>query len=992
MHNHTPWYAHRVYHTPRRLPPKVLLVPFVLFASAFFHDALASETVIDFEGFPCHTVLLNEYGGLGVSFLGAITLNMDEPNCLNWQYYPPYTGTGVIRDSDSIGGNVEVHFNPNAGMVHTVSARVTGRSNVTMTAYNRRGGVLHKVQTGGPNYVDAGYDIPTNKLLRVNSPVESIRMVVFRDGGNTYTVDDLRFGSEVVEEDVPHIEPELSYPKDGVYGAVSAHPGANRTRGVAGKDDFTFKVVYTGQQAYIPSIDLVLDDMHSGSTVIYRMARDTSVSGAHGDGSYENGEIFTTTVTLPKGVYRYSFSGTNGVDTILLSEEVSGLSHRVTAGYSNVLFLPGLQASRLYQGNNRLWEPNRNMDVEKLYMNAYVGSIYTDIYTQDLIDEAYGFSLNIYKRFIDFMDAEVVGKGLIHAWKASPYDWRMDLEALMSRGTEQNGKIYYANGLTDTPYILETIDALMRSSDSGKVTIIGHSMGGLVARVLIDTVRDPSHPYHHLYERIDQLIMVATPQLGTPAAIEGLLHGDRQQIGIRDWGFIVDEERARELGENMPSAYQLLPSKEYFKSVAAPVLSFRDSLFDGIKNMEELKHRAGTSIDSHDDLYTFLLGDNGKREEPAPNNEEYPNVLKQHLLDSAVALHDRIDRRALPSHIDLTQIVGWGQKTIRGIAYSCPLLTCAGSIDRLDRDILFTKEGDGTVVIPSAVGSGGSTYYLDLDEYNSWWEFQRNRAHADILETEPVQDLIQALIQHTRGIAPPEYVSQSKPMQTKSEYELVLRSPVTVEVFDSEGRRTGGLGTIENTDMEGYEARIPNSYYIRSAGHTYVGFGSEDKHQVRLQGTGAGTFTFEIRETMDDVVVGERIFKDVPVVATMKAVMDMNTEAAAILMVDMDGNGTIDARISSDEPPLRAALKMLESIVTTQVAHRGMQTSLRAKVRSAITHEEEGVIEGVIEDLRALSNETRALSGKLLDAGTADTLQILITSIQESHIPDAYEE
>jgi pimeloyl-ACP methyl ester carboxylesterase len=994
MHNDVPIYAYDAYRSFWHVAPKVLLLPIVFFACTFANNANAAEKIIDFEGFPCHTTLLNHYGHLGVSFLGALTLNMDEPNCLNSEYYPPYSGTGVIRDSHTIDGNVEVHFSPSAGMVHTVSARVTGMNNVTMTAYNRTGGVLDKVQTGGTNYVGADSGIPNNKLLRVNSPSVSIRMVVFRDSGNTYTVDDLRFGSEVVEdeEEVLIISPTLTYSEDAVYGVQGEHPGVNRRRGVAGKDDFTFKVIYTGKQVHTPSVDLILSDANSGTATTYRMARDTSAAGTHGDGSYENGEMFTTTVTLPKGSYQYMFTATDSVESTTLSEDSSGLSHRIRAGYSNVLFLPGLQASRLYQGDNRLWEPNRHLDVEKLYMNAHVGSIYTDIYTKDIVDEAYGFSLNVYKRFIDFMDTEMVGNGVIQAWKASPYDWRMDLNALMSRGVERGGKIYYADGTTQAPYILETMDALMRSSDSGKVTIIGHSMGGLVAKVLIDTVRSPSHPYHHLYENIDQLIMVASPQLGTPAAIEGLLHGDRQQIGIRDLGLIVDEERARELGENMPSAYQLLPSKEYFRRVASPVLSFHDALFDGIKNIEELKHRAGTSISTHADLYTFLLGDDGVREEPAANNEEYPNVLNQQLLDNAVALHDRIDTRPLPPHIDLVQIAGWGQKTVRGIAYSCPLLTCAGSIDRLDRDILFTKEGDGTVVIPSAAASGGSTYYLDLDDYNSWWEFQRNRAHADMLETEPVQKLIQSIVQHTRGISLPEYMSLAKPIQTKADYELVLRSPVAIEVFDSRGRRTGGINTIEGTELPGYEARIPNSYYISAAGHTYVGFGSEDEHEVRLQGAGLGTFTLEVRKTLDDEVLEEQIFKDVPVVATMVGSMSMTGNEHFMLAVDIDGNGIIDTHISSDESALRIALKMLESVVTTHVPHRGIQTSLGAKVRSAMVHEAEGAMEGVVGDLQAFLDQVRAVRGKLLDSAVADTVQVVAEKIQAHHIPGTYEE
>ena len=63
--------------------------------------------------------------------------------------------------------------------------------------------------------------------------------------------------------------------------------------------------------------------------------------------------------------------------------------------FSNVLFLPGLQASRLYKEKNilgaivedQLWEPNANSDVEALYLNVDGASKNSGIYTSDIIKE-----------------------------------------------------------------------------------------------------------------------------------------------------------------------------------------------------------------------------------------------------------------------------------------------------------------------------------------------------------------------------------------------------------------------------------------------------------------------------------------------------------------------------------------------------------------------------------------------------------------------------
>ncbi len=62
---------------------------------------------------------------------------------------------------------------------------------------------------------------------------------------------------------------------------------------------------------------------------------------------------------------------------------------------SNVVFLPGLQGSRLYKQQmfeNKLWEPNTNSDIEKLYLTDQGESIDSSIYTEDIVDEALGFN------------------------------------------------------------------------------------------------------------------------------------------------------------------------------------------------------------------------------------------------------------------------------------------------------------------------------------------------------------------------------------------------------------------------------------------------------------------------------------------------------------------------------------------------------------------------------------------------------------------------
>lgn len=57
--------------------------------------------------------------------------------------------------------------------------------------------------------------------------------------------------------------------------------------------------------------------------------------------------------------------------------------------------------------------------------------------------------------------------------------------------------------------------------------------------------------------------MVAAPQVGTPDALIGLLHGSEIDP-LGPLGSIVSQETTRKLLNTMPFAYHLLPNSRYF--------------------------------------------------------------------------------------------------------------------------------------------------------------------------------------------------------------------------------------------------------------------------------------------------------------------------------------------------------------------------------------------------------------------------------------------
>jgi parallel beta-helix repeat protein len=123
------------------------------------------------------------------------------------------------------------------------------------------------------------------------------------------------------------------------------------------------------------------------------------------------------------------YGGTETVDSYPWVSQDGWLSYvgTTTPQNSNILFLPGLEASRLYQnarpdqggGEHRLWEPSGDNDVRSLFLdqNGKQFSLSGDdpIYTRDVMDSAYvsGVGPDIYGSFLSELDAMKTKKEIV---------------------------------------------------------------------------------------------------------------------------------------------------------------------------------------------------------------------------------------------------------------------------------------------------------------------------------------------------------------------------------------------------------------------------------------------------------------------------------------------------------------------------------------------------------------------------------------------------
>ncbi len=277
-------------------------------------------------------------------------------------------------------------------------------------------------------------------------------------------------------------------------------------------------------------------------------------------------------------------------------------------GASSVLFLPGIQASRLYTDGvlgteNQIWEPNINADVEKLAMTESGESV-NEVYTRDVVDEIFGVS-NVYRGFLDML-ADLKSSNVLASSSAFAYDWRFDVIDIAQSGTQYENEI---------KSLVAEVERLSASSYTDKVTIIGHSNGGLLGKALITELDRQGKS-----NLVDKLVMVGTPQLGTPKAIAVMLHGYDQLAVL---GKVVDDDTAREVIRNMPGAYGLLSSAEYFEKAG-------ETLVRSDSSNTTASVRIYGDITTQQSLNNFLLDTQNVRPDTVPIYE--PATLNAQLL------------------------------------------------------------------------------------------------------------------------------------------------------------------------------------------------------------------------------------------------------------------------------------------------------------------------------------------------------------------------
>jgi len=581
-------------------------------------------------------------------------------------------------------------------------------------------------------------------------------------------------------------------------------------------------------------------------------------------------------------------------DPIIPHGSIGTTSDAISSAVSNVLFLPGIKGSDLYEDNPlclipddscgiKVWLPLADAMVPELFLDA-AGKSKRNIFVRDGDILASAFGQSFYTSFVRMLDDARAKStfGPSWGWKTVAYDWRLSLPDIVENGAKHGSHIYFGEPGT-TPYLAQELRSLASSSPTGKVTIIAHSNGGLVAKALLQSLGDTLSA-----QLIDSVVFVGVPQSGAPRALGALLYGDAEGIpGIKNIpNLIMSAAHAREFGLNSPMAYHLLPSSMYMNVLQPehPLVRFGDSPLTA-------KERAayGPTIDTENELASFARAEDGDRMMPQASDLTAANILNPTLLSYARTEHDVLDAWQPSPSIEIYELGGYAANTISGIDFY-PSIHKDGS-QTLSYRPLFTQDGDGTVPVISALMMNASKnvhhIWLDLASMRSP---SASYSHANLLESPDVQLTLKDILQHSAAYPATAHAMDIPSTSSSKQFALYVHSPVSITVTDANGRKTSISEDETKEDIPGSTAGTLGEV-------KYVLVPTENlPYTLSFTGEGIGSFTLDMQELDGDDITATTTIADVPVTKKMRASLTISKSLADVsaLEIDEDGDGTTD--------------------------------------------------------------------------------------------------
>lgn len=447
-------------------------------------------------------------------------------------------------------------------------------------------------------------------------------------------------------------------------------------------------------------------------------------------------ELYTTTGGTRANIY-------SDFSTVLadLANQILGLTEKAKKA---IYVLPGYLGSELYDGPDGtaggdlvyVSIPGLILNMTKFFQDA--DSNGTRLHVDYARDE-YGAN-GTYKTLVDRLRAEFVDEYDVRFF---PYNWLEDLNDSVKK-----------------------LERDIRKNHYDSVIFVTHSTGGLLASAFIAK----SNANKLL---VSKAIMIAAPLFGTYASLLPIERGDSRKFDFNeilsniDWfshglDAITPKSWVRGWAKNSPTTYQLLPSSEYIRQI--PMLNFNsDNWWNPWSNLE--------AIGSIGVYYRILNGS----ERINPNLTNGTDRSHRYFRETALK-GDVISQWPLASLMEVDTLLictTSGHSTTKTVLYRNGVF--GGK--KLD-DIIYNRNGDGTVQGISATGAVNGIVKLRVDYYSA--------DHGGLCKDSEVLSRICSEIKGMRTPVKNHHVADTAGISELIKIRYEADVPVTATIYDAE--------------------------------------------------------------------------------------------------------------------------------------------------------------------------------------------------------------
>jgi pimeloyl-ACP methyl ester carboxylesterase len=468
-------------------------------------------------------------------------------------------------------------------------------------------------------------------------------------------------------------------------------------------------------------------------------------------------------------------------DLIRLRMELTGRKTQICVEFSGILkggttvqliFVPGIKGTELWDNQRQVWFPKTQQDLDTL-------RIENKLNPGEPLGLVNAFGVHVVEIYNHLLDAYPEPR--MFRFK---YDWRHSMED-------------HAEALSTKIKELSQTDNPDRSEP---VTIIAHSMGGMVAKMAILKLEKEGRS-----KSVTKLVTFGTPWLGSPDAYKALAHGEP---GIFESLFnffrLFDDKQTRKLARQYPSVYQLIPHPDYFKKPNGKFV---------------------VSGGAEEEEYNKVI-----RQLQAFYNEENKqtddDVVADVYTDFIKPVHDAMTQ-PLPDHIVHDCLVGCEQPTL----YKVPSVVMRHDVTRV-RFKASAKflNGDGVVPLASAVPPHSSS---NVNMYFAKVE------HVALLASDEGLGFLKWSVEDNQGHLPLG-ISTSEDYSPSEEVHrgifATIKCPVDYTVNDSDGRYVSGV----------YDPNQGSAISPLVFSHSVTNFSIGESKYLYIKDPAPGELTFSI--------------------------------------------------------------------------------------------------------------------------------------------------